>query len=47
MLIEWSELDQVYVVRLPEFPGEAPFTHGDTYREAAEAGEQVLELLLS
>lgn len=47
MLIEWSELDRVYVVRLPDFPGETPFTHGNTYTEAAEAGEQALELLLS
>ena len=46
MLIEWSELDQVFVVRLPDFPGKTPFTHGSTYREAAEAGEQALELLL-
>lgn len=47
MVIEWSEADQVYTVRLPNFPGETPFTHGNTYQEAAEAGEQALELLLS
>jgi len=47
MVIEWNELDQVYVVRLPDFPGETPFTHGNTYREAAMAGEEVLELMLS
>ena len=47
MIIEWSSEDQVYVVRLPDFPGETPFTHGDSYREAAKAGEEALELLLS
>ena len=46
MLIEWSEADQVYTVKLPDFPGESPFTHGNTYVEAAKAGEQALELLL-
>jgi len=47
MVIDWSEVDQVYVVRLPDFPGETPFTHGDSYQEAAKAGEEALELLLS
>jgi predicted RNase H-like HicB family nuclease len=47
MVIEWSNKDQVYVVRLPDFPGQTPFTHGDSYREAKKAGEEVLELLLS
>jgi len=30
-----------------DFPGETPFTHGDSYQKAAKAGEEVLELLLS
>lgn len=47
MIIEWSNEDQVYVVRLPDFPGQTPFTHGNSYREAVKAGEEVLELLLS
>jgi predicted RNase H-like HicB family nuclease len=47
MIIEWSNEDQVYVVRLPDFPGETPFTHGNSYREAAKAGKEALELLLS
>lgn len=47
MVIEWSNEDQVYVVKLPDFPGGTPFTHGQSYREAAKAGEEVLELLLS
>ena len=47
MVIDWSELDQVYVVKFPEFPGKTPFTHGDSYQEAAKAGEEALELLLS
>lgn len=47
MVIDWSHEDQVYVVRLPDFSGETPYTHGNTYREAAMAGEEVLELMLS
>ena len=47
MVIEWSHEDQVYVVRLPEFPGKTSFTHGDSYQEAAKAGKEALELLLS
>ena len=47
MVIEWSSADQVYTVELPDFPGQTPFTHGDSYREATKAGEEALELLLS
>ena len=47
MVIEWSSEDQVYTVELPDFPGETPFTHGDSYQKAAKAGEKALELLLS
>ena len=47
IVIEWSSEDQVYTVELPDFPGQTPFTHGDGYREAQKAGEEVLELLLS
>ena len=47
MVIEWSNEDQVYVVRFPDFPNETPFTHGNSYREAEKVGEEALELLLS
>jgi predicted RNase H-like HicB family nuclease len=33
MVIEWSEIDDAYVVSFPEFPG--AHTHGATYLEAA------------
>ncbi len=44
MIIQWSDLDQVYVVTLPEF-GDCK-THGATYEEAARQGSEVLELLI-
>jgi antitoxin HicB len=43
MLIQWSDVDQAYVVTLPEFP--RCRTHGATYEEAARSGQEVLELL--
>jgi predicted RNase H-like HicB family nuclease len=43
MLIEWSEEDQVYIVTLPEFDCK---THGSTYVEAVQNGEEVLEMIL-
>jgi predicted RNase H-like HicB family nuclease len=45
MLIEWSEEDQIYIVTLPEF-GEFVKTHGSTYVEAVQNGEEVLEMIL-
>jgi len=46
--ILWSEGDSCYVVELPEFATEIQryFTHGDTYREALENAQEVLELLI-
>jgi predicted RNase H-like HicB family nuclease len=44
MLIQWSDLDEVYIVTLPEFGG--PKTHGETYEEAVKHGREVLELLI-
>ena len=44
MFIQWSDLDQVYIVTLPEFGGCK--THGSTYEEAAKNGQEVLELLM-
>lgn len=48
MLIEWSELDQAYIVTLPEWEqtGALAHTHGATYAEAAEKGQDLLAFLL-
>ena len=49
MLIEWSNLDQAYIVSLPEWEsiGASAKTHGSTYSEAAEKGEALLRFLIS
>ena len=49
MLIEWSEEDQVYLVTLPEWADHVlmPATHGSTYAEAVQHGQEVLELLVN
>ncbi len=44
MLIQWSDADQAYIVTLPEFANCR--THGETYKEAVQNGEEVLELLI-
>ena len=48
MHIQWSERDQKYLVRLPEWKNaiQEYFAHGDTYEEAAKNGKEVLEFLL-
>ncbi len=48
MLIEWSEEDQAYLVTLPEWAGRVlmPVTHGNTYGEAVQNGQEVLEMLI-
>jgi predicted RNase H-like HicB family nuclease len=48
MLIEWSEEDQAYLVTLPEWAGHVlmPATHGETYTEAVQHGQEVLEMLI-
>ena len=37
MLIQWSEIDRIFVVTIPEFADRVmmPCTHGDTHEEAA------------
>lgn len=45
ILIQWSDEDQKYIVTLPEF-GPYAHTHGNTYAEALQHGEDVLELLI-
>ena len=49
MLIEWSEEDQAYLVTLPEWADRVmmPATHGSTYSEAVQHGQEVLEMLLN
>jgi antitoxin HicB len=48
MLIEWSEEDQAYLVTLPEWADRVlmPVTHGSTYSEAVQQGQEVLEMLV-
>lgn len=45
ILIQWSNDDQCYVVSLPEW-GEFSHTHGETYEEALQNAQEVLELLV-
>ena len=49
MLIEWSEEGQAYLVTLPEWANRVlmPATHGSTYSEAVQHGQEVLELLMN
>ncbi|MDP9352986.1 MAG: type II toxin-antitoxin system HicB family antitoxin [Chloroflexota bacterium] len=41
MLIEWSDEDKVFIVRVPELPGCQ--THGATYEEAVRQGQDAIE----
>lgn len=45
IVIQWSEEDDCYVVSLPEF-GPYAHTHGDTYEEALQNAQEVLQLLI-
>jgi antitoxin HicB len=49
MLIEWSEEDQAYLVTFPEWVVYVvmPVTHGSTYSEAVQHGQEVLEMLIN
>ena len=49
MLLEWSEEDQAYLVTLPEWADRVmmPATHGSTYSEAVQHGQEVLEMLMN
>jgi antitoxin HicB len=49
MVIEWSEDDQAYLVTLPEWANRVlmPATHGESYSEAVQHGQEVLEMLVS
>lgn len=48
ILVEWSELDQAYIVTLPEWEqaGTTAHTHGASYAEAAHKGEELLSFLI-
>jgi len=41
MEIKWSDEDKAYVVKVPELPGCE--THGSTYEEAVQRGEEAIE----
>ena len=45
IIIQWSQEDKCFVVSLPEW-GEFCHTHGDTYQEALENAQEVLEMLI-
>ncbi len=44
MTLQWSEEDSVFVVSLPEFPHCQ--THGETYLEAVQQGQEMIESLM-
>ena len=44
MILQWSEEDAVFVVSLPEFPHCK--THGETYAEAVQNGQDMIESLI-
>lgn len=46
MVIKWSEEDKLYLVHLPEFPWQEFVTHGSTYQEAAQNGQEALDGLI-
>ena len=48
MLIEWSEVDQIFTVSIPQFVGRLtmPCTHGDSYEDAVQAGQEIIETFL-
>lgn len=47
MVIKWSEEDRLYLVHLPEFPWQEFVTHGSTYQEAAQNGQEALDGLIA
>ena len=50
LLIEWSDEDSAFLVRLPEWETTGsvlgPVTHGATYQEAVSNGQEALETLI-
>jgi predicted RNase H-like HicB family nuclease len=45
LIIQWSDLDNCFVVSLPEW-GDFCHTHGDTYEEAFQQGKELLDFLI-
>jgi len=45
IIIQWSQEDNCFVVSLPEW-GEFCHTHGNTYQEALDNAQEVLEMLI-
>lgn len=46
MIIVWSEEDNCYLVHLPDFTFQQFHTHGETYQEAAQHGQEVIDSYL-
>jgi antitoxin HicB len=48
MMIQWSEIDQIFVVTIPEFADRVamPCTEGQTYEEASRSGQEVIATFL-
>jgi predicted RNase H-like HicB family nuclease len=48
MIIQWSDIDQIFLVTIPEFDDRVrmPCTHGKTHEEAAKHGLEVIETFL-
>ena len=45
IVIQWSDEDDCYMASLPEF-GPYALTHGETYEEALQNAQDVMELLM-
>jgi antitoxin HicB len=46
LVIQWSEMDDSFLVGLPDFVGQQWRTHGETYEEAVANGIEALESLV-
>ncbi len=47
IIIQWSEEDQLFLVTLPEFTDVMqPCTHGQTYEEALQNAQDLMESLI-
>ena len=45
IIIEWSQEDNAFIVSLPDFQIMQPCTHGESYQEALDNAQDVIELL--
>lgn len=47
LIVQWSEIDNCFVVFLPEFEDVMqPCAHGDSYQEAVTNAQEVIDLLI-